>query len=230
MIATGYNPLDKEVLADTFIRALTEKECVPLSAFYGGRGATPQSSYGKEAVQGAGIYAIYYEGDFPDYQPLSLAGCEWPIYIGKAEAPGSRKGDDWLPSPTSQGPLLGRLRLHQASIQYADNLDVDDFHARWLAVDEAFIVTAEVLLVKRYRPLWNAQVDGFGSKAVGGPRERGATSKWDTLHTGRRSVGGQARFDLGQIHEEIAAHLAEFPPRPSAPYARPTPPPGTVTP
>ncbi len=194
MIVNGFNPLDKEALADTFVRMLTEQHCVPIGAFYSGRNATPSGQYGKEVVQGAGIYGLYYHGNFPDYQPLALAGCQWPIYIGKAEAPGSRKGDDWTPSPTRKGPLLDRLTLHKASIEWAGNLDLDDFRARWLAVDEAFIVTAEVLLVKRYRPLWNAQVDGFGSKAVGGPRQQGFTSKWDTLHAGRQNIGGKAKF------------------------------------
>ena len=76
----------------------------------------------------------------------------------------------------------------------------------------------------------NAQVDGFGSKGVGGPRQQGFTSKWDTLHAGRRDVGGVAKFSIPAIQAEISAHLAAFPPRPNAPYARPTPPPGTVTP
>lgn len=230
MIETGFNPLDKESLADTFIRMLDEQECVSLDLIYSGRAATPAGRYGKEQVTGAGIYGLYYEGGFPNYAPLALPGCQWPIYIGKAEAPGSRKGDDWVPSPTRKGPLLDRLNNHRLSIENAANLDADDFRVRWLAVDEAFIVTAEVLLVKRYRPLWNAQVDGFGSKAVGGPRETGGRSKWDTFHSGRRSVGGVARYNVEQIEQEIADHLKAFPPRPHAPYARPTPPPGTVTP
>jgi hypothetical protein len=220
MVTNGFNPLDKEVLADTFVRVLTEQRCVPLDSFYSGRTITPKGRYGKETVQGAGVYALYYEGPFPDYAPLALAGCKWPIYIGKAEAPGSRKGDVWSPSPTRKGPLLDRLSLHKASIEWAGNLNASHFRARWLAIDEAFIVTAEVLLVKRYRPLWNAQVDGFGSKAVGGPRQGGYTSKWDTFHSGRRNVGGVGKFDIGEIRREIAAHLAAFPPRPRSPYAR----------
>jgi Eco29kI-like restriction endonuclease len=230
VIETGFNPLDKEALADTFVRMLSEQPCARMSMLHAERSPAPPRRYGKQQVHGAGVYAIYYSGGFEDYRPLALSKCAWPIYIGKAEAPGSRKGDDWAPSATRRGPLLERLLLHRASLELADNLDVEDFACRWLTVDDAFIVTAEVLLVKRYRPLWNAQADGFGAKAVGQPRESGRRSKWDTLHVGRKSVGGVAKHDLQDIRAEIAAHLRKFPPRPSAPYARPTPPPGTQTP
>ena len=36
-----------------------------------------------ERFYGSGVYAIYYKGDFPAYQPLSKR--EHPIYVGKAD-------------------------------------------------------------------------------------------------------------------------------------------------
>lgn len=47
--------------------------------------------------EGLGIYALYYSGSFPAYEPLAHANRQcpgsWPIYIGKAEA-SARKGED----------------------------------------------------------------------------------------------------------------------------------------
>lgn len=55
--------------------------------------------------KGAGIYAIYYEGDFPPYAPISRkTETEIPIYVGKAVPAGARKGNFGL--DTDPGPVL----------------------------------------------------------------------------------------------------------------------------
>ena len=41
-------------------------------------------------IEGPGIYALYYEGELAEYQPIADAAC--PIYVGKAVPPGARKG------------------------------------------------------------------------------------------------------------------------------------------
>jgi hypothetical protein len=91
------------------------------------RGSTPWN-----ASRGAGIYAIYYTGDFPAYAPLVAANrkqMKVPIYVGKAVPKGSRKGllsESAVDSPT----LHGRLRDHCNTIQAAANLSLGDFHCR----------------------------------------------------------------------------------------------------
>src|SRR5439155_9218339 len=86
-----YNPLDKDHLAESIVREFFKGQLHPL----------PPS----ESFAGAGIYALYYGGDFPLYGPISgsltrfldpgsssIAEQPTPIYIGKSDPPESRKG------------------------------------------------------------------------------------------------------------------------------------------
>ena len=81
--------------------------------------------------KGVGIYALYYQGDFPSYASISSPGCETPIYVGKASAPGSRSGLGGLRAHDGR-ELHNRLRGHAASIDAATNLGLDDFMYRYL--------------------------------------------------------------------------------------------------
>ena len=38
-----------------------------------------------DAIEGPGIYALYYQGEFPEYRPIADSIC--PIYVGKAVPP-----------------------------------------------------------------------------------------------------------------------------------------------
>lgn len=68
-------------------------------------------------IEGPGIYALFYAGDFPAYQ--AIADTTLPIYVGKAVPPGSRRGDD----VNVQSPALkARLREHANSIRRTQNL------------------------------------------------------------------------------------------------------------
>lgn len=78
---------------------------------------------------GAGIYALYYTGKFPAYEPLAGRNrdsrFELPIYVGEAVPEGARKGGVLDPDkPTFK--LCARLREHANSIR-ATNLCVEDF-------------------------------------------------------------------------------------------------------
>jgi hypothetical protein len=75
-----YNPLDKRTLGVSVADALLAKTLSPISL--------------QEPLIGAGIYAIYYNGDSTAYQPISLVATqnEIPIYVGKAMHAGARKG------------------------------------------------------------------------------------------------------------------------------------------
>lgn len=141
----------------------------------------------QESFEGAGIYAIYYTGDFPGYEALAeqnrgnrfLA----PIYVGKAVPKGTRKGGDLEAAPGRV--LQGRLNQHAKSIEEASNLNIDDFHCRYLIVDDIWIPLGESLLIAKFYPLWNKLIDGFGNHDPGKGRHAGLRPRWDVLHPGR---------------------------------------------
>lgn len=155
--------------------ALLEKDPVPLA--------------GLPRFVGAGIYAIYYVGDFPSYAALSAANRNgnWaaPIYVGKAIPPGGRKG--LLDPGTTVGPVLwGRLGEHAESVRAASTtLNIEDFYCRHLVVEDIWIPLGESLMISRFAPVWNTMVDGFGNHDPGTGRYNGFCPRWDVLHPGR---------------------------------------------
>lgn len=115
-----YNPLDKKNLGDSIADALLERPTSPLPP--------------KEGFNGAGIYAIYYVGEFDQYAPIVEAnrGGQWtrPIYVGKAIPKGGRKGGQ--PLDARIGPVLyKRLKEHAKSIDEVENLSLSDFFCRY---------------------------------------------------------------------------------------------------
>jgi hypothetical protein len=172
-MSEAYNPLDKVNLGKSVAEALLDREAHPL-------GELP-------TFEGAGIYVIYYDGDHPAYRRLSKANREeWriPIYIGKAIPSGGRRGAALL-TETRGRFLYNRLREHAESVQLATNLDIDDFAARWLVVDDIWIPLGETLLISKFHPVWNRVLDGFGNHDPGSGRYGGMRPMWDVLHPGR---------------------------------------------
>ncbi|MDR1608707.1 MAG: Eco29kI family restriction endonuclease [Deltaproteobacteria bacterium] len=169
-----YNPLDKMNIGASVADALL---------------ARPVQSLGSLAFfSGAGIYAIYYTGDFKAYAPLAKKnrGGQYvaPIYVGKAVPPGARKGNFGLDS--EPGPAMyNRLREHAESVSLATNLKLEDFFCRFLVVDDIWIPLGESLVIAKFSPVWNKLVDGFGNHDPGSGRYNQMRSKWDTLHPGR---------------------------------------------
>ncbi|WP_092835022.1 Eco29kI family restriction endonuclease [Roseovarius lutimaris] len=190
-----YNPLDKQHLAESAANALLKQE--------------PQS-LPPEPFEGAGIYAIYYTGDFEAYRPLAQINrdrLEAPIYVGKAEPKGGRRGGD-LDAPS--GPALSdRLRKHARSVEQADNLNVVDFRCRYLVLDDVWVRMAERMLISWYRPVWNVVVDGFGNNDPGGRRATQYRSPWDVLHSGRPWVEklAQGKTSADDVRAKIAEHF-----------------------
>lgn len=137
---------------------------------------------------GAGVYALYYVGDFSAYQPLARLTAETfdhPIYVGKADPPGGRTGAG---SKGDHAKLHGRLKEHARSIARGAGLELDHFRCRIMIMDEgtlSLISTVESKLISKYAPLWNRDVDGFGNHAPGKGRNDQAPSEWDSLHPGR---------------------------------------------
>lgn len=175
---TPFNPLDKRHLGESVADALLDRPAGPLPP--------------EKAFVGAGIYAIYYSGEFPAYRPLAEPirnkTAERPIYVGKAVPPGARKGGFGL--STAPGPALySRLREHARSIQETESLALKDFYCRHLIADDIWIPLGESLLIERFQPLWNVIIEGFGIHTPGAGRKKQVRSKWDTLHPGRALAG-----------------------------------------
>ena len=151
---------------------------------------------------GAGVYGLYYVGDYELYTKiaeLNRQTCVQPIYVGKAVPSGWRMAR----ATDSETPVLyQRLREHTRSIQQATNLKIDDFRCRFMVLggtESDLVVPVEAVLIRRYRPLWNSVVDGFGNHDPGKGRYNQAKSEWDVLHTGRmwaeRLTGESPRLD-----------------------------------
>jgi len=197
-----YNPLDKRNLGVSVAEAMLAREVVPLNAL--------------TRFSGAGIYAIYYTGDFDVYRPLVELNkrnrFRAPIYVGKAVPPGARKGGLDLNGSSSQA-LRVRLAEHAESIGLTENLDIKDFHCRYLVVDDIWIPLGESLLIARFAPLWNTLIDGFGNHDPGKGRYNGLCPRWDVLHPGRTWAGKcKARPETAsQIKNDVAEYLRSHP-------------------
>lgn len=180
-----YNPLEKRNLAESIVTELLQRPAEPLP---------PDVVFG-----GAGIYVIYYVGDYPEYRPIAERNRQGrfssPIYVGKAVPPGGRVSSfdlDALPG----SELFKRLVEHGESIDTAQNLNRSDFFCRFLVIDDIFIPLGESLLITRFQPIWNVEIKGFGNHTPGGGRTNQQPSHWDTLHPGRPWVAnltGKAR-------------------------------------
>jgi hypothetical protein len=210
-----YNPLDKQHLADSIARAFFQRPVLRLPP--------------PERFHGAGIYAIYYKGSYPLYAEFSkslrrmadavkkvdFSEQPVPIYIGKSDAPGRRKGAsvsergatgskeldsegrgeleearEFLTKKPTHRKLYNRLVKHSKSINAATNLDVSDFFCRYMLVDEIWVPLGEARLVELFKPLWNVLIEGFGSNPEGGGRKNTARPVWDILHPGRKDSLG----------------------------------------
>ena len=150
-------------------------------------------------------YAIYYSGSFSSYRPLVINGI--PIYVGKAVPPGARKGNFGLNIDPGQA-LYKRLKEHAESIRQTSNLNIKDFHCRYIVVDDIWIPLGEALLIARFSPIWNKIIDGFGNHDPGKGRYQQLRSRWDTLHPGRSWAHKcQVR---GETSEQIEGELIAF--------------------
>lgn len=207
-VVVPFNPLDKRNLGSSVAEAMLA--------------GTVHSLEGLDRFKGAGIYALYYVGDFPAYSPLAERNksnrFSAPIYVGKAVPEGSRQG---LVIATQDGTsaLRDRLRQHMNSIKAVEkyahdkgttNLKLSDFYCRYLVVDDVWIPLAESMLVARFSPIWNQFLDGFGNNMPGKGRHEGVRPRWDTLHPGRAWAfkHPERPETVEQITRDLANHFA----------------------
>ncbi len=191
-----FNPLDKKNLGASVAEALL---------------ANAVQSLGDLPVfEGAGVYAIYYTGNFTPYARLSAVNqngqFKLPIYVGKAVPAGARMGGGLDSNP---GKVLHkRLKEHADSIRSAENLNIEDFHCRFLVVDDIWIPLGESLLIARFTPVWNSLIDGFGNHNPGKGRHEGMRPRWDVLHPGR--AWALNLKDRPESTEEIAGDAESY--------------------
>lgn len=193
-----FNPLDKTNLGSSVADALVARPALPLDDL--------------EVFNGAGVYAIYYRGKFKPYNALAALNTAGqfraPIYVGKAVPEGARKGGILDPRPGRV--LFKRLAEHADSIRATHNLNIADFHCRFLVVDDIWIPLGESLLIARFSPIWNSLVDGFGNHDPGSGRHGGMRPRWDVLHPGRSWAAKckERKETARDIERDVASFLA----------------------
>ncbi len=192
-----FNPLDKRNLGISVAEALLEQP----------RSALPP----RERFLAAGVYAIYYQGSFEPYLPIAVrdqanTGEDIPIYVGKAVPQGARKGGRGLESEPGE-VLFKRLAEHAESIRQSNNLLIEDFFCRYLAVDDIWIPLGESLLIEMHLPLWNRVIQGFGNHDPGKGRHQGKRPDWDEVHPGRPWA---RKLQPGKDREQILIAARDF--------------------
>lgn len=201
LIARPYNPLDTENLGRSVAEALLGRKPTPLD--------------GLVSFEGAGIYALYYQGQHPAYERLAAlnrgSDPQAPIYVGKAIPEGARKGGIGTRKATNTA-LHKRLTEHAESIRATKDLNVADFSCRFLVVEDIWIPLGESLLIAKFSPVWNQIAEGFGNHDPGSGRHNGKRPRWDVLHPGRAwAEKCQPRPETAeQIGGEVSAHLRAF--------------------
>ncbi|MCI5220982.1 MAG: Eco29kI family restriction endonuclease [Candidatus Electrothrix sp. LOE2] len=144
-----------------------------------------------ERFHGTGVYAIYctaQEGIYRDFHRINRTAYNIPIYIGKAVPKGWRTGRSDPPADSGTYELNNRIREHGKNLQLGEGLRSRDFHARFMILEGAesdLIGTVEAALIRKYQPLWNTLLDGFGNHDPGSGRYEQAMSDWDVCHPGR---------------------------------------------
>lgn len=166
-----YDPLNYENIAKSVVDSLLARP----------PGVLPPD----RKLKGAGVYSIYYTGDFELYRYIATPRFDVPIYVGSALPEGGRKGSDLIGKGEASDALYKRLVEHASSIKAAKNLRIGDFRCRYLVVLPVWIRLAESLLIDRYRPVWNLHLDGFGNHPPGKGRRDMARPAWDIVHPGR---------------------------------------------
>ncbi|MEA5418462.1 Eco29kI family restriction endonuclease [Spirulina sp. CCNP1310] len=144
-----------------------------------------------ERFHGTGVYAIYSiakTGIYSKFHLVNRTAFHIPIYIGKAVPKGWRQARQGLSENTRSYELNNRIREHSRSINLGEGLDIGDFFCRFMILEGKegdLIGTVEAALIRKYQPIWNTLIDGFGNHDPGKGRYEQAKSDWDVCHPGR---------------------------------------------
>ncbi|MCL4673038.1 MAG: Eco29kI family restriction endonuclease [Sphingomonadaceae bacterium] len=192
-----FDPSNPKVVGRFVALAMVAQDRQPLSDF--------------PKFYGSGVYAIYYRGSFPAYQPISST--ETPIYVGQASPKLSNAR-----TPSEQGPkLCSRLNEHRKNIAKAmSTLDLADFEFRSLVVQSGWETAAEDYLIHLFRPIWNNETNilyGLGKHGDSATTRANKRSPWDTLHPGRAwaAPSTEDAKTVEQIDTELGNHFATHP-------------------
>ena len=192
-----FNPSDPKVFGPFISLALLAQPRVKLETL--------------EPCYGSGVYAIYYNGAFDAYAPITRV--EHPIYVGKAD-PEDAKAEN----PKDQGDkLTGRLLEHRTSIFRASNLDVADFECRYMVISSGWQDSVEKFLIKVYAPIWNKETKicfGIGKHGDSAATRGNKRSPWDTLHAGRGWAAATEEDQASEIdiRKKLEKHFHDKPP------------------
>jgi hypothetical protein len=192
-----FNPLERENLAQSIKGALIKQAERPLSVI--------------DDFKGAGIYILYYSGDFLPYGRISAENAKsrvTPVYIGKAIPKGGRMGVSKDTSVDSDALAL-RLRKHAAKIRGSENLDINHFYFKHLVIEDVFIPLGENILIRDLKPIWNSSITGFGNNAPGSGRGKQKPSFWDVLHPKKGSSKGKD-VKTGMSLEDVERRVEEY--------------------
>lgn len=144
-----------------------------------------------EKFQGTGVYAIYCtarSGIYKDFHEINRTSYILPIYIGKAVPKGWRQARSGCSANSESYELNNRMREHGRNLQTVEGIELKDFCCRFIILESAesdLIGTVEAALIRKYKPLWNTLLDGFGNHDPGSGRYEQAMSDWDVCHPGR---------------------------------------------
>jgi Eco29kI restriction endonuclease len=204
---SSFDPTNPETAGRLVAMALLAQERIPLGWI--------------ARAYGSGVYAIYYTGDHPAYEPVS--GTETPLYVGKADP----KQVDARTS-REQGPQLwGRLADHRRMIKtvgaYAlakglpNPLRIEDFKCRRLVCATNAQLVAERHLINTFLPVWNNEVgiaQGISKHGDAAKTRQNKRSPWDVIHPGRKwamdTVEDQMPAPI--IFQKLKEHFEVFPP------------------
>jgi hypothetical protein len=75
-------------------------------------------------------------------------------------------------------------------------------------IESDLVVPVEAELIRRFKPLWNTVLDGFGNHDPGSGRYNQAKSSWDILHSGRPWV--ERLTGESQNIEAVVARIQQF--------------------
>ncbi len=198
-----FDPSDPRVIGELIGRTMLEQPRHPMTGI--GR------------FYGSGVYAIYYNGDFPAY--AAIRDTERPIYIGKADP----ANPDAVPVEEQEERLSRRLRDHVKSIRAVEDyakesrisgqLKLADFDCRYLVVKSAWQKTAEEYLISQFKPVWNNEMKvcyGFGKHGDSSDTRSNTRSPWDTLHPGRKWALGEGNTDNPKTSEILIDEVLSF--------------------